>query len=82
MLLQPLQSDTPYKITVVAVYDDGDGGQVTGNGKTGIINITVVSMLFLILHSKVQLTLKESVKSVKEKKYIELLSFKLVLQTN
>uniref|UniRef100_A0A8C5SF87 Collagen type XII alpha 1 chain n=1 Tax=Laticauda laticaudata TaxID=8630 RepID=A0A8C5SF87_LATLA len=34
VLLQPLQSDTPYKITVVAVYDDGDGGQVTGNGKT------------------------------------------------
>lgn len=70
MLLQPLQSDTPYKITVVAVYDDGDGGQVTGNGKTGIINITVVSMLFLILHSKVQLMLKESLKFVKEKKSI------------
>ncbi|CAI5769701.1 collagen alpha-1(XII) chain isoform X1 [Podarcis lilfordi] len=34
VLLQPLQSDTPYKITVVAVYEDGDGGQLTGNGKT------------------------------------------------
>ncbi|XP_013930125.1 PREDICTED: collagen alpha-1(XII) chain-like [Thamnophis sirtalis] len=39
VLLQPLQSDTPYKITVVAIYDDGDGGQVTGNGKTvGLIS--------------------------------------------
>lgn len=35
MILQPLQSDTPYKITVVAVYEDGDGGQLTGNGRTG-----------------------------------------------
>uniref|UniRef100_A0A8C3IIX7 Collagen alpha-1(XII) chain n=1 Tax=Chrysemys picta bellii TaxID=8478 RepID=A0A8C3IIX7_CHRPI len=34
VILQPLQSDTPYKITVVAVYDDGDGGQLTGNGRT------------------------------------------------
>ncbi|XP_053142880.1 collagen alpha-1(XII) chain isoform X4 [Hemicordylus capensis] len=34
VLLQPLQSDTPYRITVVAVYEDGDGGQLTGNGKT------------------------------------------------
>lgn len=68
-MLQPLQSDTPYKITVVAVYDDGDGGQVTGNGKTGIFNITVISLLFLILHNKVQLTLKETLKSLKEKIY-------------
>ncbi|XP_075454120.1 collagen alpha-1(XII) chain isoform X2 [Ascaphus truei] len=34
VVLQPLLSDTPYKITVVAVYADGDGGQLTGNGKT------------------------------------------------
>ncbi|XP_075058737.1 collagen alpha-1(XII) chain isoform X1 [Mixophyes fleayi] len=34
VVLQPLTSDTPYKITVVAVYADGDGGQITGNGKT------------------------------------------------
>uniref|UniRef100_A0A8D0HQC1 Collagen type XII alpha 1 chain n=1 Tax=Sphenodon punctatus TaxID=8508 RepID=A0A8D0HQC1_SPHPU len=34
VILQPLQSDTPYKITVVAVYEDGDGGQLTGNGRT------------------------------------------------
>uniref|UniRef100_A0A8C0J562 Collagen type XII alpha 1 chain n=1 Tax=Chelonoidis abingdonii TaxID=106734 RepID=A0A8C0J562_CHEAB len=34
VILQPLHSDTPYKITVVAVYDDGDGGQLTGNGRT------------------------------------------------
>jgi len=35
VILQPLQSDTAYKITVVAVYEDGDGGQLTGNGRTG-----------------------------------------------
>ncbi|XP_077162695.1 collagen alpha-1(XII) chain isoform X2 [Paroedura picta] len=34
VMLHPLHSDTPYKITVVAVYEDGDGGQLTGNGKT------------------------------------------------
>lgn len=34
VVLQPLLSDTPYKITVVAVYADGDGGQLTGNGRT------------------------------------------------
>nr|XP_014348789.1 PREDICTED: collagen alpha-1(XII) chain [Latimeria chalumnae] len=34
VVLQPLQSDTPYKITVVAVYSDGEGGQMTGNGRT------------------------------------------------
>ncbi|XP_061479123.1 collagen alpha-1(XII) chain isoform X1 [Rhineura floridana] len=34
VLLQPLQPDTPYKITIVAVYEDGEGGQLTGNGKT------------------------------------------------
>ncbi|XP_068137600.1 collagen alpha-1(XII) chain isoform X2 [Hyperolius riggenbachi] len=34
VVLQPLLSDTPYKITVVAVYADGDGGQMTGNGRT------------------------------------------------
>ncbi|XP_041420606.1 collagen alpha-1(XII) chain isoform X2 [Xenopus laevis] len=34
VVLQPLLPDTPYKITVVAVYADGDGGQLTGNGRT------------------------------------------------
>lgn len=34
-MLQPLQSDTPYKITVIAVYEDGDGTHLTGNGRTG-----------------------------------------------
>ncbi|XP_078504196.1 collagen alpha-1(XII) chain isoform X2 [Lissotriton helveticus] len=32
--LQPLLSDTPYKITVVAMYGDGEGGQLTGTGRT------------------------------------------------
>nr|XP_033792023.1 collagen alpha-1(XII) chain isoform X1 [Geotrypetes seraphini] len=34
VVLHPLLSDTPYKITVVAVYADGDGGQLTGDGRT------------------------------------------------
>ncbi|XP_066579143.1 collagen alpha-1(XII) chain isoform X2 [Amia ocellicauda] len=32
--LQNLQADTPYRINVVAVYPDGAGGELTGNGKT------------------------------------------------
>ncbi|EPY83208.1 hypothetical protein CB1_000591007, partial [Camelus ferus] len=35
VILQPLQPDTPYKITVIAVDEDGDGGHLTGNGRTG-----------------------------------------------
>nr|XP_012997177.1 collagen alpha-1(XII) chain isoform X1 [Cavia porcellus] len=34
IILQSLQPDTPYKITVIAVYEDGDGGHLTGNGRT------------------------------------------------
>ncbi|XP_072370167.1 collagen alpha-1(XII) chain-like isoform X5 [Scyliorhinus torazame] len=34
VLLQPLTADTPYRISVVAMYEDGDGGQLTGDGKT------------------------------------------------
>lgn len=35
VILQPLQPDTPYKITVIPVYEDGDGAHLTGNGRTG-----------------------------------------------
>ncbi|RXM27373.1 Collagen alpha-1(XII) chain [Acipenser ruthenus] len=34
VILQNLQPDTPYRISVVAVYPDGDGGQLTGDGRT------------------------------------------------
>uniref|UniRef100_W5NJS9 Collagen alpha-1(XII) chain n=1 Tax=Lepisosteus oculatus TaxID=7918 RepID=W5NJS9_LEPOC len=34
VVLQNLQSDTPYRINVVAVYADGPGGELTGNGRT------------------------------------------------
>lgn len=47
MILQPLQSDTPYKITVVAVYEDGDGGQLTGNGRTGNYSFHIVYSFFM-----------------------------------
>ncbi|XP_069786793.1 collagen alpha-1(XII) chain isoform X2 [Narcine bancroftii] len=33
-ILQPLMPDTPYRINVVAMYDDGDGGLLTGDGRT------------------------------------------------
>ncbi|XP_067844647.1 collagen alpha-1(XII) chain [Heptranchias perlo] len=34
VILQPLTADTPYRINVVAMYEDGDGGQLTGDGRT------------------------------------------------
>eukprot|EP00062_Callorhinchus_milii_P020383 gi/632975970/ref/XP_007904530.1/ PREDICTED: collagen alpha-1(XII) chain isoform X1 [Callorhinchus milii] len=34
VVLQPLETDTPYRISVVAMYADGDGGQLTGDGRT------------------------------------------------
>ncbi|XP_051868952.1 collagen alpha-1(XII) chain-like isoform X2 [Pristis pectinata] len=34
VILHPLMPDTPYRISVVAMYDDGDGGQLTGDGRT------------------------------------------------
>ncbi|XP_055495106.1 collagen alpha-1(XII) chain-like isoform X1 [Leucoraja erinacea] len=34
VILQPLTHDTPYRINVVAMYEDGDGGQLTGDGRT------------------------------------------------
>ncbi|XP_067312279.1 collagen alpha-1(XII) chain isoform X8 [Pseudorasbora parva] len=33
-LLQELVSDTPYSVSVVAIYADGEGSSVTDNGKT------------------------------------------------
>lgn len=34
-ILQNLLPDTPYNITVEAVYADGAGGSLVGNGRTG-----------------------------------------------
>lgn len=34
-MLQNLIPDTPYNITVEAIYDDGPGGNLNGNGRTG-----------------------------------------------
>ncbi|XP_067901672.1 collagen alpha-1(XII) chain-like isoform X2 [Heterodontus francisci] len=34
VILQSLMADTPYRISVVAMYEDGDGGQLTGDGRT------------------------------------------------
>ena len=34
VLLQKLKPDTPYTITVSSLYTDGEGGRMTGRGKT------------------------------------------------
>lgn len=34
-MLQNLVPDTPYNITVEAVYPEGPGGSLTGPGRTG-----------------------------------------------
>ena len=34
-MLQNLLPDTPYNITVEAVYAEGPGGSLNGNGRTG-----------------------------------------------
>lgn len=35
MILQNLDPDTPYNIKVTAIYADGAGGEVDGDGRTG-----------------------------------------------
>lgn len=34
VVLQKLKPDTPYTITVSSLYPDGEGGRMTGRGKT------------------------------------------------
>lgn len=36
MILQNLDPDTPYNIKVTAIYADGPGGELEGDGRTGI----------------------------------------------
>ncbi|KAJ7341667.1 hypothetical protein JRQ81_006106, partial [Phrynocephalus forsythii] len=38
LVLQKLQPDTPYTVTVSSIYADGEGGQMTGRGKTKPLN--------------------------------------------
>ncbi|XP_029069774.1 collagen alpha-1(XII) chain-like isoform X3 [Monodon monoceros] len=38
VLLQKLKPDTPYAITVSSLYPDGEGGRMTGRGKTKPLN--------------------------------------------
>ena len=35
VILQNLTPDTPYNIKVMAVYPDGPGGDIAGDGRTG-----------------------------------------------
>lgn len=34
VVIQKLQPDTPYAITVSSMYADGEGGRMTGRGRT------------------------------------------------
>lgn len=36
VILQNLDPDTPYNIKVTAMYSDGPGGDIDGNGRTGM----------------------------------------------
>lgn len=36
MVLQNLDPDTPYNIRVTAMYAEGAGGELEGDGRTGI----------------------------------------------
>lgn len=36
MILPNLDPDTPYNIKVTAIYGDGPGGELDGNGRTGM----------------------------------------------
>ena len=36
VVLQNLDPDTPYNIKVTAIYADGAGGQLEGDGRTGM----------------------------------------------
>ena len=40
-MLQNLQPDTPYNITVEAIYAEGPGGSLNGPGRTGEELVTV-----------------------------------------
>lgn len=41
-MLQNLVPDTPYNITVEAVYPEGPGGTLTGPGRTGGISLAEI----------------------------------------
>lgn len=36
VVLQNLDPDTPYNIKVTAIYPDGPGGELEGDGRTGM----------------------------------------------
>lgn len=41
--LQNLFPDTPYNITVEAIYGDGPGGSLNGNGRTGDVPVLLTA---------------------------------------
>lgn len=45
VVLQKLKPDTPYTITVSSLYPDGEGGRMTGRGKTSKYQTPVASLI-------------------------------------
>lgn len=47
VVLKNLDADTPYDITVTAMYADGAGGQLEGDGRTGTSKLILTNADFL-----------------------------------
>ena len=45
VVLQKLKPDTPYTITVSSLYPDGEGGRMTGRGKTSKYQAPLASLV-------------------------------------
>lgn len=49
VILQNLDPDTPYNIRVTALYADGAGGQLEGDGRTGMNYLISVFYVFQLM---------------------------------
>ena len=50
MVLQNLDPDTPYNIKVTAIYADGPGGELAGDGRTGInVSFYAATLVWVLL---------------------------------
>lgn len=49
VVLQNLDPDTPYNIKVTAIYNDGPGGELEGNGRTCMYTLPI---LYVWIHKR------------------------------